>query len=61
MSVYLKTQTALTGNKGKPGLLLTALPKNWWDCKKIEAHDTVNERSMKTVGTVKTQTAPGIG
>ncbi len=57
MSIYLKIQDAVNGRKGQVYFTIDGRRYEVPGIQKIEAHDTIKERSMNTVGTVKTQTA----
>ncbi|MEG1477984.1 MAG: phage tail tube protein, partial [Clostridiales bacterium] len=57
MSVFLKIQDAVDGKLGSVYFTIEGRRYEIPGIQKIEAHDSVKERSMKTVGTVKTQTA----
>lgn len=57
MSLYLKINDGVDGKQGEAWITTNGITRELVGLQKLEAHDTVNERSMKTVGTVKTQTA----
>lgn len=57
MSVFLKIQDAVDGKLGSVYFTIDGRRYEVPGIQKIEAHDSVKERTMKTVGTVKTQTA----
>ncbi|MGI6361015.1 MAG: phage tail tube protein [Bacillota bacterium] len=57
MSLYLKIQDAVDGKCGSVYLTISGRRFEVPGVQKIEAHDTIKERTMSTVGTVKTQTA----
>ncbi|MEE0775880.1 MAG: phage tail tube protein [Bacillota bacterium] len=59
MSIYLKIADGVDGKQGEAWITVDGVTKELVGLQKIEALDTVNERTMKTVGTVKTQTAMG--
>ena len=58
MSIYLKIADAVNGKLGSVYFTVDGRRFEVPGIQKIEAHDTMKERSMTTVGTVKTQTAP---
>lgn len=57
MSIFLKIQDTVNGRRGRVYFTIGGRRYEVPGIQKIEAHDTVKERSMSTIGTVKTQTA----
>lgn len=57
MSIFLKIQDTVDGKLGSVYFTIDGRRYEVPGVQKIEAHDTVKERSMRTIGTVKTQTA----
>ena len=57
MSIFLKIQGTVDGKLGSVYFTIDGRRYEVPGIQKIEAHDSVKERSMRTVGTVKTQTA----
>ncbi len=58
MSVYLKIEDSVNGKQGEAYITLNGIMRELVGLVKIEAHDTIKERTMNNVGTVKTQSAP---
>ncbi len=57
MSIFLKIQDTVDGKLGSVYLTFEGRRYEVPGVQKIEAHDSVKERTMRTIGTVKTQTA----
>ncbi|MDO4541309.1 MAG: phage tail tube protein [Bacillota bacterium] len=57
MSIFLKIQDTVDGKLGSVYFTIDGRRYEAPGIQKIEAHDTIKERTMRTVGTVKTQTA----
>ncbi|HIZ76054.1 MAG TPA: phage tail tube protein [Firmicutes bacterium] len=57
MSIFLKIQDTVDGKLGSVYLTIDGRRYEVPGIQKIEAHDVVKERTLKTVGTVRTQTA----
>ncbi|MEG1822940.1 MAG: phage tail tube protein [Clostridiales bacterium] len=55
---YLKIDEVVNGKMGEVYITIGGKMTELVGIQKIEAHDTINERTLKTVGTIKIQTAP---
>lgn len=58
MSLFLKIQDTVNGRKGSVYFTIGERKIEVAGIQKIEAHDSIKERTFNTVGTVKTQSAP---
>jgi hypothetical protein len=57
MSIFLKIQDTINGKKGSVYFTIDGRRFEVPGIQKIEAHDTIKERTLNTIGTVKTQSA----
>jgi len=56
--IYLKIDDAVNGKQGSAYITIDGVMYDLPGLQKIEAHDTLKERTMNTVGTVRSQSAP---
>ena len=55
---FIKIDDVVDGKSGEAWMTQNGVVKELVGLQKVEFHDTINERKLKTVGTVRTQTAP---